>query len=63
MQGRVDVAHLGGFTFVQASTRAGAVPLVQRERDRGFRSRFITARDDVRSLRRPDRRSAPPWVT
>ena len=26
VQGQVDVAHLGGFTFVQASKRAGAVP-------------------------------------
>lgn len=50
VQGQVDVAHLGGFTFVQASKRAGAVPLVQRERDRQFHSKFITARDDVRSL-------------
>jgi phosphonate transport system substrate-binding protein len=39
---RVDVAYLGGFTFVQASARAGAVPLVQRERDQNFHSLFIT---------------------
>jgi len=50
VQGQVDVAHLGGFTFVQASKRAGAIPLVQRERDREFHSKFITARDDVRTL-------------
>src|SRR5262249_23913758 len=50
VQGAVDVAHLGGFTFVQASKRAGAIPLVQRERDRAFHSKFITARDDVKSL-------------
>ncbi|HZX41296.1 MAG TPA: phosphate/phosphite/phosphonate ABC transporter substrate-binding protein, partial [Myxococcaceae bacterium] len=50
VQGQVDLAHLGGFTFVQANRRAGAVPLVQRARDRDFHSRFITARDDVRSL-------------
>ena len=50
VQGQVDVAHFGGFTFVQASKRAGAVPLVQRDRDREFHSKFITARDDVRSL-------------
>ena len=50
VQGQVDVAHLGGFTFVQASKRAGAVPLVQRDRDREFHSKFITARDDVRGL-------------
>jgi phosphonate transport system substrate-binding protein len=50
VQGQVDVAHLGGFTFVQANKRAGAVPLVQRDRDRAFHSKFITARDDLRSL-------------
>ncbi len=50
VQGQVDVAHLGGFTFVQASKRAAAVPLVQRERDREFHSKFVTARDDVRTL-------------
>ena len=50
VQGQVDVAHLGGFTFVQANARAGAVPLVQRERDRDFHSKVITAREDVRTL-------------
>lgn len=39
---RVDIAYLGGFTFVQASQRAGVRPLVQRERDRFFHSVFIT---------------------
>jgi phosphonate transport system substrate-binding protein len=39
---QVDVAHLGGFTYVQASKRAGAIPLAQRERDRNFHSFFIT---------------------
>jgi phosphonate transport system substrate-binding protein len=34
--------YLGGFTYVQASKRAGVVPLVQRERDRNFHSLFIT---------------------
>ena len=38
----VDIAYLGGFTFVQASRRAGALPLVQRERDQNFHSVFIT---------------------
>ncbi len=50
VQGQVDVAHFGGFTFVQANKRAGAVPLVQRERDRAFHSKFITAREDVKGL-------------
>jgi phosphonate transport system substrate-binding protein len=42
---RVDVAYLGGFTFVQASQRAGVCPLVQRERDQNFHSVFITQPD------------------
>ncbi|TMB18672.1 MAG: putative selenate ABC transporter substrate-binding protein [Deltaproteobacteria bacterium] len=48
---QVDIAHLGGFTYVQASKRAGAKPLVQRERDREFHSLFITQADSpIRSL-------------
>jgi phosphonate transport system substrate-binding protein len=39
---KVDIAYLGGFTFVQASQRAGVRPLVQRERDQNFHSVFIT---------------------
>ncbi len=39
---RVDIAYFGGFTFVQASARAGALPLVQREHDQNFHSLFIT---------------------
>src|SRR5215470_17286891 len=39
---RVDIAYFGGFTYVQASARAGAIPLVQRERDQAFHSLFIT---------------------
>jgi phosphonate transport system substrate-binding protein len=39
----IDIAYLGGFTFVQASRRAGAKPLVQRERDQNFHSVFITS--------------------
>ena len=42
---QVDIAYLGGFTFVQASQRADVQPLVQRERDRNFHSVFITAPD------------------
>ncbi|MFS0828511.1 putative selenate ABC transporter substrate-binding protein [Pseudomonas phoenicis] len=48
---RLDMAWLGGFTFVQVQQRTGnAVPLVQREQDAQFTSKFITARDDVKSL-------------
>jgi phosphonate transport system substrate-binding protein len=39
---RVDIAYLGGFTFVQASRRAGVRPLVQRERDQNFHSVLIS---------------------
>jgi phosphonate transport system substrate-binding protein len=42
---QVDIAYLGGFTYLQASKRAGVVPLVQRERDRNFHSLFITQQD------------------
>ena len=48
---QVDVAYLGGFTFVQASGRAGVRPLVQRERDQNFHSVFITqAASGINSL-------------
>jgi phosphonate transport system substrate-binding protein len=48
---RVDIAYLGGFTFVQASRRAGVRPLVQRERDQNFHSVFITQpRSGINSL-------------
>ncbi|WP_295801654.1 putative selenate ABC transporter substrate-binding protein [uncultured Microbulbifer sp.] len=49
---RVDLAWLGGFTFVQARLKTGnAIPLVQREQDRRFTSKFITADPSVKSLR------------
>lgn len=48
---RIDLAWLGGFTFVQARMRTGdAVPLVQREQDQTFTSTFVTARADVATL-------------
>lgn len=46
--GRLDLAWLGGFTFVQARLRTGdAVPLVQREQDAAFTSTFIASNPDV----------------
>ena len=39
---KVDIAYLGGFTYVQASVRAGVKPLVQRSIDQQFQSVFIT---------------------
>lgn len=49
---RLDLAWLGGFTFVQAHLKTGgnAIPLVQREQDAQFTSKFITANPDVQSL-------------
>ncbi len=39
---KLDLVWLGGFTFVQARLRTGtAVPIVQREEDRVFTSKFI----------------------
>lgn len=41
--GHVDLAWLGGFTFVQARRRTGnAIPIVQRAEDAHFHSKFIT---------------------
>jgi phosphonate transport system substrate-binding protein len=42
---KVDIAYLGGFTYVQASARAGVKPLVQRTIDQQFHSVFITPTD------------------
>ena len=39
---QVDIAYLGGFTYVHASKRSGVVPLVQRDQDQSFHSLFIT---------------------
>lgn len=51
VNGQVDIAYLGGFTYVQASSRAGVVPLVQRERDQNFHSVFVTQPDSpIRGL-------------
>lgn len=49
---KVDLAWFGGFTFVQAHVRSGGkvIPLVQREEDEKFRSVFISADPDVKTL-------------
>src|SRR5215472_7600059 len=44
---RVDIAFLGGFTYVQVSARAGAKPLVQRQDDQTFHCLFITQPDSA----------------
>ena len=45
--GQVDLAWLGGFTFVQADRRSGGAvePLVQRVEDEDFRSVFVARAD------------------
>ena len=48
---RLDMAWLGGFTFVQTRLKTGnAIPLVQREQDEKFTSKFISADAGVKSL-------------
>lgn len=42
--GKLDLVWYGGFTFVQARRRTGnAIPIVQREEDARFHSKFIVA--------------------
>ena len=50
--GKVDLAWLGGFTYVQAKLRTAgaAVPLVQREEDARFTSKFVTADPGINTL-------------
>ena len=53
VNGKVDLAWFGGFTFIQAKARSGGqvIPLVQRAEDQDFRSVFITgASSNIRSL-------------
>jgi phosphonate transport system substrate-binding protein len=53
VNGKVDLAWFGGFTFVQAKVRSGGqvIPLVQRAEDQDFRSVFITGSSSgIRSL-------------
>ena len=49
---RLDMAWLGGFTFVQTRLKTGnAIPLVQREQDEQFTSVFISADPAVKNLK------------
>jgi phosphonate transport system substrate-binding protein len=50
--GRIDMAWLGGFTFVQASkrTNGAAIPIVQREEDTRFTSKFVTSSPQIKTL-------------
>ncbi len=49
---KIDMAWLGGFTFVQTKIRTNgtAIPIVQREEDAVFTSKFITADDMIKSF-------------
>ena len=49
---KIDLAWLGGFTFVQARIRTNgtAIPIAQREEDAKFTSRFITADPAIKGL-------------
>jgi phosphonate transport system substrate-binding protein len=49
---KLDMAWLGGFTFVQAKIRTNgtAVPIVQRAEDAVFTSKFITADPNIKSV-------------
>ena len=40
--GSLDIAYLGGLTYVKAHARAQVIPLVQRKTDREFHALFIT---------------------
>nr|WP_174863458.1 putative selenate ABC transporter substrate-binding protein [Comamonas jiangduensis] len=50
--GKLDMAWLGGFTYVQAKirTKGTANPIVQRAEDAVFTSRFITADPAIKTL-------------
>lgn len=49
---KLDLAWLGGFTFVQAKqrTQGRVIPIVQRQEDAVFTSKFITADPSVKTL-------------
>jgi phosphonate transport system substrate-binding protein len=49
---KIDLAWLGGFTFVQARirTHGTAIPIVQRAEDAVFTSKFITADPNIKAL-------------
>jgi phosphonate transport system substrate-binding protein len=50
--GSLDVAHLGGLTYVKAHDRYGVIPLVQRDVDQRFHSLLITrAQTGIKKLK------------
>ena len=50
--GKIDMAWLGGFTYVQSKirTKGATIPIVQRQEDATFTSKFITANSAIKSL-------------
>jgi len=50
--GKIDMAWLGGFTYVQSKirTKGATIPIVQRQEDAAFTSKFITANPAIKSL-------------
>jgi phosphonate transport system substrate-binding protein len=50
-RGEMDLAYMGGLTFLKAQSRAGAIPLVVRDKDLELRSSFLVpANSRARSL-------------
>ena len=50
--GSLDVAYLGGLTYVKAHDRYGAIPLAQRDVDQQFHALLVTrAQTDIQSLK------------
>lgn len=50
--GKIDMAWLGGFTYVQSKirTKGATIPIVQRQEDAAFTSKFITADKSIKTL-------------
>uniref|UniRef100_UPI003F492214 putative selenate ABC transporter substrate-binding protein n=1 Tax=Cupriavidus yeoncheonensis TaxID=1462994 RepID=UPI003F492214 len=50
--GKIDMAWLGGFTYVQSKirTKGATIPIVQRQEDAAFTSKFITADSSIKTL-------------
>ncbi|MCY1301769.1 phosphate/phosphite/phosphonate ABC transporter, periplasmic binding protein [compost metagenome] len=50
--GKIDMAWLGGFTYVQSKigTNGATIPIVQRQEDAAFTRKFITADKMIKSL-------------
>lgn len=47
VNGKIDIALFGGFTFVKAHAVSGAIPLVMRDSDIRFKSLFLVRTDSV----------------